>query len=124
MKYSVEYSMEYSMEYENPKNGIFRKNMSTTLNLMFLEYGIFQEYSKNKTQQRYLIFFGIWNIPRIFQKINTTRIFDWNIFHFFHTTTLFLLLMEYGIFQFFSSTTFFPDFLNMEYSKINQQQQK
>ena len=35
------------MEYENPENGIF------------------QEYSKNKTQQRNFIFFGIWNIPGI-----------------------------------------------------------
>ena len=53
MEYSIEYSMnsmEYSMEYENRHNGIFQKNQSTTLNSIFFEYGIFQEYSKQKVK--------------------------------------------------------------------------
>ena len=65
--------MEYSMEYKKWNNGIFQKNRSTTLNSIFLECGIFQEYSKNLMQQRFLFFFGIWNNPGILKKKKTQQ---------------------------------------------------
>ena len=59
-EYSMEYSVEYSMEYENQQNGIFQKTTTTTLNSIFLEYGIFQEYSKKNLSQVNFSFF--WNM--------------------------------------------------------------
>ena len=56
------------MEYENTQNGIFQKNTITTKILVFLEYGIFQEYSKNIPSHANFVI--LWNIEysRIFQK--------------------------------------------------------
>ena len=69
--------MEYSIEYR------FFRNM---------------EYSKNKVLQRFLIFFGIWNILAI-------KIFDfffkyeYGIFQKKAATTKLLKNLEYGIFH-------------------------
>ena len=57
MEYSTEYSTEYSMEYENQKNGIFLKMSKTAKMLLFLEYGIFLEYSRKMAKQQKYRFF-------------------------------------------------------------------
>ena len=87
------------MEYENQQNGIFQKTTTTTLNSIFLEYGIFQEYSKKTYHKLNFHFFGIWNIM------------EYRILPIFHSKIFFLFLMQYGIFQFFATTTFFNEFL-------------
>ena len=87
MEYSMEYSTEYSMEYENQENGIFQKIRDTCLNSTFLEYGIFQEYSKNwySTLKKIFVCF-----------------LEYGIFHILPSTGFFTIFLEYGIFQEYS----------------------
>ena len=54
------------------------------------------EYSKNTTQQRYLIFFGIWNILAI--KIFDFFKYEYGIFQKKAATKKLLKILEYGIF--------------------------
>ena len=46
IEYSTEYSIDNSMEYENVKNEYSTKTPETSKILKFMEYRIFQEYSK------------------------------------------------------------------------------
>ena len=94
-----------SMEYENQENGIFQKICKTCLNSTFLEYGIFQEYSKNwySTLNKIFVCF-----------------LEYGIFHILPSTGFFTIFLEYGIFQEYSKKIVkhakFPKFWNMEYS--------
>ena len=104
MEYSFEYSVEYSMEYENQQNGIFQKTTTTTLNSIFLEYGISWniEYFNFSCKNIFFIFDAIWNIP-IFCLHNVfDRIFGiWNIpKKMYHNKNM--KILEYGIFHEYS----------------------